>query len=157
MLLFFIFLHLWILTKVVCYLSVAPLSEAMRVVEQLLGPYTGVEHAKRRRVVRESCLNRAYEDALFHLLERSNPDEAKKKRACVPEVEGTNSIVMTPLCAVGTFGAGGPSLAGEDGAVRPVKRVACGTPEWAGRSRVGSPFSAGRGFAPTGVLALEVC
>ena len=75
------------------------LAEATRAAEVLLGPYTGDEHARRRVVVRDPRLNRAY-DASVSLPERADPDAGKKKRARAPELEVGGPIPAPPLWAV---------------------------------------------------------
>ena len=79
--------------------TVAPLGEASRAAEVLLGPYTADEHGRRGVVVREARLNRAY-DASVHLPERVDPDEGKKKRVRAPEVEVAGPIAAPPLRSV---------------------------------------------------------
>lgn len=89
----------------------------------LLGPYTGKEHTRRRLVVRDARLNRAY-DALVRLAERPNPDEGKKKHARAIEVDIRGLIAVVPLCTTGPCEVGGSSR-GRGDALRPTaKRVA---------------------------------
>ena len=86
------------------------IDEAERAAEQLLGPYTGEEHAKRGQVVREPRLNRAYADPSVRLVERPDPDAGKKKRVRGPdELETLGPIRVAPLRAIGADGAGGSS------------------------------------------------
>ena len=96
--------------------SVLSIGEAERTAEQLLGPYTADEHSKRKLVVRETRLNRAYLGSDAQLVERADPDAGKRKRVRGPEeLESGGPISTVPLRAVGTgvageiaFGAPGP-------------------------------------------------
>lgn len=102
-----------------------PIDEAARAMEQLLGPYTGEEHAKRGLVVRESRLNRAYLVVL--LAEHLDPDEGRKKQGQVPEeLDAPGPIDVRPLRSVGTGNTGDPSCARVDAADRPLKRMSQG-------------------------------
>ena len=83
----------------VFFLSVAPIGEASRAAEVLLGPYTADEHGRRGVVVREARLNRAY-NASVQLPERVDPDDGKKKRVRAAEVEGVGPIAAPPLRSV---------------------------------------------------------
>ena len=101
------------------------IDEAERAAEQLLGPYTAEEHAKRGQVVREPRLNRAYADPSVRLAERPDPDAGKKKRVRGhDELETLGPIRVVPLRAVGADGAGGSSAVVEGMAGPSVKRVA---------------------------------
>lgn len=105
-----------------CFRSVT-IDEAC-VMEQLLGPYTGEEHAKWGLVVRETHLNRAYTDPAFRLAERSDPDEGRKKRAHGPEeLDSLGLIDVRPLRSIGAGDAGGPSCARVDSMDRPLKKA----------------------------------
>lgn len=92
------FILLFILTALV-FGTVAPITEAARAAEVLLGPYTGDEHARRGVVVREPRLNRAYDGSVV-LPERADPDEGKRKRARAAEVEVAGPIAAPPLRSV---------------------------------------------------------
>lgn len=84
-----------------------PIGEAERVAEQLLGPYTADEHSKRRQVVREARLNRAYLDPAASLPERVDPDAGKRKRVRgSEELELGGPVSAVPLRAVGVGVAG---------------------------------------------------
>lgn len=65
----------------------------------------------------------------IHLAERADPDEGKNKHARVLEGDGTGPIAATPLCAIGSCGAGGLSCGREKVAERPAKRAVRGTPK----------------------------
>ena len=96
------------LVVTIAFLAAAPISEAARAAEVLLGPYTGDEHARRLVVVREPRLNRTY-DASVSFPERADPDAGKKKRARVPEVELSGPIAAPPLRSVRPRDDSGPS------------------------------------------------
>lgn len=130
-------------------MAVVHIAEATRAVEQLLGPYTCEEHAKRGLVVRKAHLNWAYLDPMIRLAERLGPDEGRRKHAHVPECDGTGPIAAMPLCAIGFDGADGPSRAREDVAEWHAKRVAQGTPKWVERARSSSASSGDERASPT--------
>lgn len=103
---------------------VLPIDESARVAEQLLGPYTDKEHAKRGLVVHESRLNRAYADQAIRLAEHADPDEGKKKQTHVPEeLDAPGPIAAWPLRAIGASDMDSPSCARVDIAKRPLKRA----------------------------------
>lgn len=98
-----------------------PIDEAVRVTEQLLGPYNGEEQAKWGWVVHEARMSRANVD----LAECPNPNAGKKKRTHVPrELEAQGPISAVPLSAIGPDlgGVGGRSCAGMDATDRPLKK-----------------------------------
>ena len=85
---------------------VAPITEAARAAEVLLGPYTGEEHARHRLVVRDAWLNRAY-GASVRLAKCPDSNEGKKKHACAPEVNVRGLIVVVLLRTAGPCEVGG--------------------------------------------------
>ena len=90
-----------------------PLTEAERIAEQLLGPYTGEEHSKRANAVHDRRLNRAYRDPATRLSECPDPDAGKRKRARGPEeLEGSGPISAIPLRAFGGASVGKAGFAG---------------------------------------------
>lgn len=68
------FFFILILTSHDYSIAVMPIDEATHATEQLLGPYTREQDAKRGLVVRELCLNCAYVDPIVHLVEHPDPD-----------------------------------------------------------------------------------
>ena len=103
---------------------VLPLTEAERLAEQLLGPYTGEEHSKRANAVHDRRLNRAYRDPAVRLLERPDPDAGKKKRARGPEeLEGTGPISAVPIRAIGGASIGKAGFAAGCSVVPSSKRA----------------------------------
>nr|CCI55448.1 PH01B001E05.4 [Phyllostachys edulis] len=109
--------------------EVAPIAEAVRVVELLLGPYTGEEHVKRRLV-------------------HPDPDAGKKKHARVPKVKGAGPIAATPLLGACPRDTDGPTCSAEDTTKRLTKRVAEGTPKRVECSKSSSSSSDERAISP---------
>ena len=104
-----------------------PVDEAERAAEQLLGPYTADEHSKRRVVVREARLNRAYVDPALQPAERADPDAGKKKRVRGPEeLEAGGPIRAVPLRAVGVGVAGEVAVGAPGPPPRKTSRVSAG-------------------------------
>lgn len=66
------------LTRTHCGYAVAPIDEAVRAAEVLLGPYTSDEHSQRTLVVREPQVNRAYRGKGVFLAEQVEPKEGKE-------------------------------------------------------------------------------
>ena len=113
--------------------SVLPVDEAERAAEQLLGPYTADEHSKRRVVVREARLNRAYVDPALQPAERADPDAGKKKRVRGPEeLETGGPISAVPLRAVGVCVAGEVAVGAPGPPPRKTSRVPVGPLEAVG-------------------------
>ena len=110
-----------------------PVDEAERAAEQLLGPYTADEHSKRRVVVREARLNRAYVDPALQPAERADPDAGKKKRVRGPEeLETGGPISAVPLRAVGVCVAGEVAVGAPGPPPRKTSRVPVGPLEAVG-------------------------
>ena len=110
-----------------------PIGEAKRVAEQLLGPYTADEHSKRRVVVREARLNRAYVDPALQPAERADPDAGKKKRVRgLEELETGGPISAVPLRAIGVAVPGEVALGAPGPPPRKASRVVGEQPEASG-------------------------
>lgn len=137
-------------TKHVCTIVVAPIGEAACVVEHLLGPYTGEEHAKRGLVVWEPCLNHTYTDQMIHLMECPDIDEGRRKRARVPDDgDAARPIVVMPLRAAGSGGVGRTLLCEGGCGGAGDQEGGAGDPERVEHARSSSPSSGDCGVSPT--------